>query len=249
MYLSAAGANLQSDRLQVLSNNLANADTPGFKRDFAVAEARFAEAIERGDVSPGNGSLNDVGGGVSLEETMTDFSKGLFKPTGMSTDFALDDDGGGFFAVEKDGEQLLTRAGNFRLDADGRLLTQDGYSVLNSSRQPVQINPEGPPPKMLPHGVLDQGGVQVPLAIVRPNSFGDLVKMGENMFRPLAEVNDAQPSERNVRDGVLEMSSVKPIEATVQMIEASRAYEANVRLIQHQDSMLGSLVGRILRQQ
>ncbi|QDU94305.1 flagellar hook-basal body protein [Lignipirellula cremea] len=247
LYLSAAGADLQSQRMQVISNNLANVDTPGFKRDFALPEARYTEAIERGIADPGEGSLNDVSGGVSLGETVTDFSRGVYKPTGINTDFALDDDGKGFFAVERDGEEYLTRAGNFRFDNQGRLKTQDGYPVLSIGGEVVQIDPTGPAPILHHDGLLSQGGESIPLAIRRPKSLGDLVKAGATMFRQLAESEDAAPEHRQVRQGTLEMSSVKPIDATVEMIETSRVYEANIRMIQHQDGMLGSLVGRLLR--
>ena len=93
MYISAAGADVQTQRLQVLSNNLANASTPGFKREFAVFQARHAEDIERGKSPAGSGGLNDLGGGVKLHENVTDFSDGVLQQTGNSTDWAIDGKG------------------------------------------------------------------------------------------------------------------------------------------------------------
>ena len=99
MYISAAGADVQSRRLQVLSNNLANVDTPGFKRELAVLQSRHAEAIERGEDYPDSRSINDVGGGVRLAETVTDFGGATVRQTGIPTDMAIEGDG--FFLVER----------------------------------------------------------------------------------------------------------------------------------------------------
>ena len=139
MYISAAGAHVQSERLRVLSNNLANVDTPGFKRELAVFQARHAEAIERGEDVPGSKSINDIGGGVHFAETVTDFHSGTVRNTGVDTDLAIEGDG--FFLVEKDGQQLLTKAGNFHFNSDGRLLTDQGYAVLSADGQPLSVDP------------------------------------------------------------------------------------------------------------
>ena len=128
LYISAEGAQAQSRRLEVIANNIANVDTVGFKRDLAVMQSRYAEADQRGIASPGDGSLNDIGGGVQFHQTVTDFSPGPLRKTGNPTDVALQGDG--FFVVEKGQDRMLTRAGNFRLTADGKLVTQQGYSVL-----------------------------------------------------------------------------------------------------------------------
>ncbi len=246
MYISAAGAEAQSRRLEVISNNLANVDTPGFKRQMAILEARHAEAIERGEVSAGSRSINDVGGGVSLRQTLTDFSRGILKRTGIPTDWAID--GEGFFLVEKEGQQLLTRAGNFRFNANGQLQTQDGYNVLADDGRPVAIDVGGPTPRLLPHGVLTQGDAGIPLALVKPQSLGDLAKAGENLFSPLADTAPVAADQRRVLEGHLETSTVKPTLEMMDLIEASRAYEANVRMIQNHDQMIGALVNRVLRQ-
>jgi flagellar basal body rod protein FlgG len=248
MYISAAGADAQSRRVEVLSHNLANVDTPGFKKELALLAARPSEAIERGDDYAGSRSINDVGGGVGLKETLTDFRAGVYKKTNVSTDMAIADDKS-FFLVQKDGQKFLTRAGNFRFSGDGQLQTPDGYAVLSSDGTPVTSEPGSPfEPRFLPDAAMTQGNATTFLALVRPKSLGDLARAGENLFSPLADVTPTPEGERRVMTGELEMSSVKPTEAMMELIEASRAYEANVRLIQHQDSVLGSLINRLLRQ-
>lgn len=244
MYLSAAGANVQSQRLQVLANNLANVSTPGFKRDFAVFQARHTEAIEQGKATPGSRTRDDIGGGLRLHETVTDFSTGTLQPTGNPSDVAID--GPGFFVVSKDGDQFLTKAGNFHFAADGRLLSEQGHQVLASDRQPIAINP-ALPWEFKSTGVLSQGSQQIPLAIVKPQSIGDLAKAGENLFSPLADVTDVPANARRIAAGFVEQSSVQPALEMMELIETSRVYEANVRMIQTQDQLLSALVNRVLR--
>src|ERR1700693_5408410 len=110
LYISAEGAQVQTRRLDIIANNIANVDTVGFKRDLAVMQSRYSEAIERGTAYPGSGSINDIGGGVQFHQTVTDFSPGPLRKTGNPSDAALQ--GEGFFVVSKGQEHLLTRAGD-----------------------------------------------------------------------------------------------------------------------------------------
>ena len=111
MYLSTEGAIAQAKRLEVISNNLANVQTVGFKRDLALFQARLAEATERGQDQPGSGSINDLGGGISVKATATDYRPGPVRKTDLPTDVAID--GPGFFLVRRGDTNYLTRAGNF----------------------------------------------------------------------------------------------------------------------------------------
>jgi flagellar basal-body rod protein FlgF len=239
MYLSAAGAQAQTRRLEVIANNLANVDTVGFKRELAVFQARFAEAIERGQASSGDGSINDLGGGVAMVPSKTDFSSGPLKLTKTPTDLAID--GEGFFVVDKGGEHYLTRAGNFRLTDRGQLVTQQGYPVLSENFSPITIDPSGGDWQLSGSGTIRQQGNAQNLAIVQPESPGDLSKAGENLFRPLADPRPLPAAGRRVVSGYLEQSGVKPTSEMMEMIEASRAVEANVNLMQTQDQMLSGL--------
>ncbi len=141
LYISAEGAQAQTRRLDVIANNIANVDTVGFKRDLAVMQSRYSEAIERGMASPGEAAQSDIGGGVQFQESVTDFSQGPLRRTGNPTDAALQGDG--FFVVRKGQERMLTRAGNFRLKPTGELVTQQGYPVLSEDNTPITINPDG----------------------------------------------------------------------------------------------------------
>jgi flagellar basal-body rod protein FlgF len=245
MYISAAGADVQSQRLEILSNNLANVDTPGFKREIAILQAENAEAIEQGEAVAGSGGPDDVGGGVTLAGTMTDFSPGKMRTTGRPTDLTIV--GEGFFLVGQENEQFLTRAGNFHFSSIGQLQTDQGHDVLTGDGQPITVNPNLPY-QFNEDGSITQQGARIDLGIVRPQSLGDLVKQGENLFSALAEVQPVANQDKRVISGQLEMSAVSPTHEMMELIETSRAYEANVKMIQNQDQMLGSLINRVMRQ-
>ena len=190
------------------------------------------------------GAREDAGGGVFVRETQTDFTQGMMQRTENATDLAIE--GEGFFQVAGEDGPLLTRAGDFTLDATGRLVTQGGRTVLSEAGGPVVLDSRFPI-DVSRAGVVRQNDLEVPLAVVRPNSPADLVKVGENLFRPLDRVQPVPPAERQVRQNMLERSTVRPMVEMVQLIETSRAYETNIRMIQHQDEMTGQLLGRVFR--
>jgi flagellar basal-body rod protein FlgF/flagellar basal-body rod protein FlgG len=245
LYISAEGARAQSERLQVIANNLANVDTTGFKRDLAIFQSRYSEATQRGMDSPGSGTINDMGGGVLFRETVTSFVQGPLERTDMPSDLAIE--GEGFFVVRQGNRDYLTRAGNFVVKPDGDVVTADGYSVLNADREPLHIAAERGPYRFTEDGAVEQPGTKTFLALVKPRSFGDLAKVGEYLYEPLAPVDDLEPGKRQVRSGFLEKSVVRPASEMMQLIETSRVFEANVHLIQNQDQMFGALISRVLR--
>ncbi len=245
LYVSAAGADTQSRRMEVLSNNLANVDTPGFKEQMAVVQARFSRAIQDGKAVPGSGSINDLSSGVSMVDAVTSFAPGPIRHTGRELDVAIQ--GEGFFIVDHEGQQMLTRAGNFQLDHTGRLTTADGDSVMSADGTPIIINPDLPW-VLQKDGFIAQAGGGVFLGLAKPASLQDLDRAGANLFRPRGPLQNIPADKREVLQGYLEKSSVRPARAMLDLIETSRAYETNIRMIQNQDQLTGALVNRILRQ-
>lgn len=246
LYLSAAGANAQSHRLEVLSHNLANINTSGFKPHLALLQSRASQAIEDGAALAGSGTVDDVSGGVGIKPTVTQFAQGAIRQTGNRTDFALHDQDS-FFAVERNGQQLLTRAGNFLFDANGKLVTSDGAAVQGGNGGSIVINPTLPY-EISEDGAVVQGGVRQPLMLVKPRALGDLSRVGDNLFQSLTPVDEVPNNQRAIVSGALETSAVEPTTAMMQLIEATRVYEANIRMIQTQDDSMGQLIGRVLRQ-
>jgi flagellar basal-body rod protein FlgF len=244
VYLSAAGAHAQSHRMQVLSHNLANVDTPGFKPQQTILQARFAELIEEDEVPSGLGGADDIGGGVTIQKSLTEFNMGARKQTGRLTDFAIDDESS-FFVVNRDNEQLLTRAGNFLFDSTGKLVNQKGDMVLSSTGGPIQLDPSKPY-TVAAGGVFRQGNTTAQLMLAKPRNLGDLSHTDENHFKPLAPFDILPNNERRVQNSSLEHSAVSPTAAMMELVETSRVYEANVRMIQNQDSAMGSLISKLL---
>ena len=245
LYISAEGAQAQSLRMEAISNNLANVNTPGFKREMAVFQSRLAEAAQRGLVAPGSGAIDDLGGGVESLATITDYSPGPVSATNVPTDLAIEGDG--FFVVRRAGKDLLTRAGNFVMAPNGTLVTQNGEPVVSTQGTPVAIDPELGGWHFTPDGAISQGGDKVYLSLVRPRSYGDLVKTDANLFSPLAPPTAVGESERQVLSGYLENSGVQSVTEMTEMIETSRAFEANVNMIRNQVQILGELVSRVLK--
>ncbi|QDV25056.1 flagellar hook-basal body protein [Aureliella helgolandensis] len=246
LYLSAAGANAQSHRLEVLSHNLANINTAGFKPHMAMLQSQHAEAIAQGDVPPGQGGVDDVGGGIGINPTVTMFEQGPIRQTGNQTDFAINDEQS-FFTVEHGGKQMLTRAGNFLFDSQGTLVTPGGDPVLSAGGGRVVID-KTRPFQAMDDGAIVQDGVRQMVGLVRPKEKGDLSRVGENLFESLTPLVPVADRDRQVTSGALEMSAVEPTKAMMELIEASRVYEANVKLMQTQDDATGQLISRVLRQ-
>ncbi|QDU90322.1 Flagellar basal-body rod protein FlgG [Pirellulimonas nuda] len=246
LYIAADGAQAQSKRLETIANNLANVDTAGFKPDIATFQARYSEAIQQNQDFPGSQSINDIGGGVKVIQTQTNFAAGRIEHTGNDTDLAII--GEGFFQVQGgDGQQYLTRAGDMRLDNTGRLVTADGdRPVLSADGSSITLTP-GVPWNISVDGFVQQNGEAAPLALVRPESLNELTKVGSNLFRPGGEVEPVAANQREVRQGYLEMSGSNSTRQMMSMIETSRAFEANAKMIQNQDQMVQNLVGRLLR--
>jgi len=245
VYLSASGAQAQSHRLEQISNNLANVDTPGFKPKVTILQARFSELIQQGAVSPGLGGADDVGGGVTIQPEQTEFKNGAIRTTGRETDFAIHDKDS-FFVLQRGDQQLLSRAGDFLFDSSGRMVNTGGDLVLASDGNPIQIDPKQPF-QVGAEGRIHQSGTTREIMLARPQNLGDLTNIGGNLFRPLAEFGLAPPGQRNVIAGSLEQSAVSATGTMMEMIETTRVYEANVQMIKNQDSVLGSLIGRVLK--
>jgi len=246
LYISAEGAQAQSRRVEIIANNLANVDTLGFKRELAICQSRYAEAIDQGLQSPGSGSIDDIGGGIMIRQTKADYSPGPLRRTENPADVAIEGDG--FFAVRKGDETLLTRAGNFRITSTGELVTQQGYSVLSDTGAPIVVNPGNGPWEITATGSVRQGdGSAQNLALVKPASYNDLTKVGENLFRATDQTEPLTPAERRLAAGYVELSAVRPTIEMTALIEASRLLEANVNMMKAQDEMLAGLINRVLK--
>ena len=246
LYLSAQGAQSRATQLDVTANNLANAGTNSFKRDLTLFQAHRPFDRENGASAVPPGNLNGLTGGVTVAGTLTDYTQGSITKTGGPFDLAIA--GPGFFRVTNGAEELLSRDGRFARSAAGELVTADGgFRVLTVEGTPVRFNPDAVGIDVSQDGTLSERlptGESIPvarIAVAMPQAPGAVEKLGDNLYRPIGAVGPAPPGTR-ILQGFLEASGVNPVAETMQMIEASRAFETNVNMMKFQDESLARLL-------
>ena len=250
LYLSAQGAETQAARLDVLSNNLANASTGAFKRDLALFQAHQPFDVEQGRADALPDGCHLLSGGVSLAGTVTDFSNGPLTPTGGAYDVALA--GPGFLVVGDGPQNLLTRNGRFTVDDRGMLVTHDtGLPVKNADGLPIEIPLEAQAIEISDTGRIFQvvDGIKAEidqLAVVEPETLAGLQKVGNSFYVSDVPVHAAGPNVR-VLQGHLEGSGPNSITAMLNLIEAGRGFETNVNMVRSQDEALGRLLQSVGR--
>jgi flagellar basal-body rod protein FlgG len=243
LYQSAAGMLVNEYRQGVIANNLANAETPGFKRDMALFAERLPARTAGERAGASRPLLDPLTGGIWLARTETDFRPGPMQNTGEALDVALD--GPGFFLVEAEGQTLATRDGRFVKDFYGNLLAaSDGAPVLGAGGQPVRLNPHGEAPLIDEEGRIWQGkALMGQLAVADYADYGRLRKVEGGRFDPTGQPPISPPS--RVAQGYVEGSGVEAVRELVTMIEASRAYQLNASLLSLQDQTTGRLVNSL----
>jgi flagellar basal-body rod protein FlgG len=274
IYTAASGMRAQQWRLDSVANNLSNVNTDSYKREQAAFKANPQMLIRRlsddgvyrnpfgsADRAPIIGML---GTGVELNELYVDYSQGAFKETENDYDLALE--GKGFFVVSTPYGERFTRNGGFMRGKEGFLETKEGYPVLGLNG-PIRIQENN-------FKVDKEGNVWInaeyaddPDAMIsmQHNEWGQVVlldtlrlvdfeyerylkKQGSSLYKdnefsgPPIELDiEIRP---NVYQGFNEAANVDPVIEMVQMIEVNRAYEANQKVIQTHDSMLGTLISQ-----
>ena len=216
--------------LQVVANNIANTNTTGYKTDRAV----FAEYL----MATGADSPSLSMGGLAGHSF--DLTQGTVKFTGGQFDLALQ--GEGFFAVETDAGQRLTRSGAFQLSAEGELITADGARVLSDGSTPIQI-----PPEVAQVGIAGDGTISADGQIIGQvgifNPTGQLQRDTDTRF--VAE-GGVQPAEgTSVLQGALEASNVSPVLEMARMIEVQRAYEAGQTVMEQEDQRITQFISTV----
>jgi flagellar basal-body rod protein FlgG len=248
LYTAASGMLASMRRMEFVTNNLANAQTTGFKQDRS-ALSTFDEMmiLQDGSVPPPGlrNELGELGMASVAEEPMIDFTQGSLQQTDRALDMALE--GPGFFTVQTPDGLRYTRDGGFTRDAMGRLTTGEGHLVLGTDGNPIRI-----PPGTLAvraDGTLTAEGQEIgTLAIVEFGLEQPLKKVGSNQFVARNEGDEPQTATGTaVRQGAVETSNVDMAGAQTTMLELQRAYQAAQRLIQYQDEMVGRAVNEIAR--
>ena len=256
LWTGASGMISQQANIDTISNNLANVNTHGYKKQRADFEDLIYQTVRVAGTPATEDTVVPVGvqmgHGAKLAATQRVFTQGSLQATDVTTDMAIA--GEGFFRIQMyDGSWAYSRNGAFKVDSDGRMVTANGYWLL-----PDIIMPEGFLPEKIT--VTQDGRVSVlvpdinpddPIDVGRielyrfPNPVG-LTAVGENLFKVTQASGEPIPG-RPGFDGMgtiqhkfLEMSNVAVVQEMVNLIVAQRAYEFNSKAIQTSDNMLGT---------
>ncbi len=251
LYTIHTGLRNEQNRMDIMTNNLANASTVGFKKEGSTSQA-FGDilAYKVKDASVGLENIQRVGvnnPGVKIGENYTDFSQGSFRITDNTFDMALS--GEGFFAVEYMNNQgeidtKYTRAGNFTLDIDGYLMTKDGDYVLGSNDQRIQVNTLTDATVDKSGNIYQDGKLIAQVKVVDFQDYNYLEKYGDTYYQPVEGAAFIE-SDADVISGYLEMSNVQIVSEMVNMISITRAYETNQKIMQTYDASLEIAVNQL----
>jgi len=253
LYTAATGMEAQQLKMDVTANNLANASTTGFKKGRAEFEDLISETLRAPQETAPNGGTEpaplQVGLGVKTGSTTKSWSQGDLLATQNPLDVAIEGDG--FFRVQRpNGELAYTRAGNFRVDSLGRLVTQRGELVepgidIPAEARQITIQGDGTVLAQVDGstGAQELGTIELSM-FANP---GGLLAIGGNLFTASVASGEpihVRPGEQGaggLSQGYLESSNVKAVEEMIDMISTQRAYELNSKVIQTADQMLQRL--------
>jgi flagellar basal-body rod protein FlgF len=244
LYSAASGMVAEENRQAVISNNIANAATTGYKRQAPVSLG-FYQMISQKARHPFHYQVEAApGGGVKMVETYTNRAMGALRQTGNDLNVALS--GPGYFAVDTPQGERFTRSGDFTLDIDGHLATQSGYKVRSTEGAPIDAR--GGDVRIGADGsvIVDE----VHAGFIRMIEFEQperLLREGQNLYRATEEVMEASmvAESSRMQQSFLEMSNVNLPHEMIQMIMGMRFYEANQKMIQTADATMGKLIEQV----
>lgn len=253
LYAGATGMEAQQLNLNNIANNLANANTNGFKRSKIEFQDLLYQRPRTAGADVGNGNILptgvEIGNGSRVVATSKVFTQGQLKQTGGKLDMAVEGDG--FFQVLRpDGSFAYTRDGALKQDSNGRVVTSDGLPIQGFTPVPLgatQID-------ISPSGVGQYSGpglapVQFQVQLARFANPGGLRSLGGNLYEETLSSGPAQQGNPGIQgmgtvvQSFLETSNVNVVEEMVNMIQAQRAYELNSKAITTSDEMLSQLSG------
>lgn len=253
LWIAKTGMSAQQTQLDVISHNLANVSTNGYKRNNAVFEDLIYQNLRQvGSQTTEQNQLPTglhLGLGVRTVATSRNFTQGSLQQSNNNLDVAIN--GAGFFQVTlPDGTLGYTRDGSFQLDAQGRVVNASGLPIANGITVPanatnVSISAEGVVSASIPGSTAPQQIGNIAMAhFINP---AGLEPVGQNLFKESAASGQPQQGTPGtnglgtIKQGFLETSNVNVVEELVTMIQTQRAYEMNSKAIQTSDQMLAKL--------
>nr|WP_295973135.1 flagellar hook-basal body protein [uncultured Bacillus sp.] len=268
-YTASYGMLAQQRKTEMLSNNLANTNTPGFKADQASLRA-FPEMLlkrieqqktgtEKEFTLPVQKTIGALNTGVYMQETMPKFMQGSIQETNLNTDIALLDinfpvnpetggQGSVFFTIENaNGETRYTRNGNFTLDSQGYLTTASGFYVLDQQGERIQLSSEEFELDEAGN-ITDANGKTSRVGVAYSDNPLALVKEGDGLYRAENALPDAYGMngvQFKLQQGFIEQSNVDTAQTMTEMMTAYRAFEANQKVLQAYDRSLEKTVNEV----
>ena len=223
--------------LDIVANNIANANTTGFKVEELMVRTEPAKPARTvGGSYPVKFVLDD---GVAR-----DFGQGALAQTGGDFDLALE--GQGFFKVSTAGGERYTRDGRFTMSPDGKLVTQNGQAVLDEGGGEILLDPLKGPVKVARDGTVSQGAERSgKIAVVRPTDLAAFRKDGDNLYRNTTNDTPQAAPNAAIHQGMLEASNVQSITQITKLIEVSRAYESMAKMMDQTAELSRSAVERL----
>jgi flagellar basal-body rod protein FlgF len=217
-----------AERLRIISNNLANVGTVGFKRQLAVSPSFDQQLLQS---APGTQAGERAG---SVLTAYTDRSAGTLTHTGNPLDLALEGDA--YFVIDTGLQEAYTRQGTFRLDADGQLVTANGEKVVTTEGD---VRLTSPAPSIDAQGnIRDNGAVVGQLKLVTVNNPQSLLETGNGLYTATDSTVAAPADTARVRQGYTEAANVVTMNEMIKMIETVRHFEASQKMLQGYDAML-----------
>ena len=242
LYLAAAGALDATYRQAVLTNNLVNSETVGFKPDMVFGQQRLPARLAAGSFGVGIDPqlmLEKLGGAPTLAPTQLDLTQGGLVATGNPLDLALN--GQGFFVVQDgDGQIRLTRDGRFTMDANGQLvMANNGMAVLDVRNRPIRLD-RGLKVEINARGDVEQlGTVVATIRITQPTDPTDLVKVGGNLLRSNSlPAPSTRANTGRVVQGHIENSAVDAVTLLKDLVGAAKSFGGNIKMMQYQDHIM-----------
>lgn len=254
---AATGMLAQERRTEVIANNLANMNTTGYQRRrmefnsliYKTAQRPATAQSSAGDLVPGG---VHSGLGVKAAATYRITEQGFLKATGNPLDLAMQ--GSGYFQVQlPNGETAYSRDGNFQLDPDGQVVTQDGFILqpgitVPANTQKITVNSTGEILAKIPGQATPVAVGTIQVAVFAND--GGLRALGDNLFAedtqsgPPTIINPGEGGSGSLLQGFVETSNVNPIDEITKLIKAQRAYDMNSKVLQTADSMMAPIGGK-----